>query len=76
MEEISMKNHISITVGNNISRYRKMSKMTQIQLAEKMEKSQGHISQYESGDRELSYEDIIKICQILQIEPNELFNLY
>lgn len=71
----NMKNEYSAILGNNIKKYREMNKMTQIELAEKLNVKQSTISQYENGDRDPSTQMIYKLCEILQIDFNELYNI-
>lgn len=71
----TMKNEYSAILGNNIKKYREMNKMTQTELAEKLNLSQNAISQYEKGDRDPSTQTIYRLCEILQIDFNELYNI-
>ena len=47
--------------------------MTQPQLSEKMEKSVGLINMWLTGKRDIGTEDMKKLCDILDISPNYLF---
>lgn len=69
------KNNYNKTVGNNIAKYRLMNQLTQTELAKQLDIAQSTLSQYETGEREMSYELICKVCSLLGIEPNELFSL-
>ncbi|AYQ57444.1 hypothetical protein THERMOT_1741 [Bathymodiolus thermophilus thioautotrophic gill symbiont] len=44
---------------------RKMQKVTQIQLAMKLQKPQSFVSKYENGDRLIDFVEVYQICQAL-----------
>jgi transcriptional regulator with XRE-family HTH domain len=48
--------------------------MTQEQLAEKLKKSTNFVSLIERGQSGISVNTIIDICNILDIDPNAIFN--
>jgi len=62
-------------IGLNISYYRKYRKMTQIQLAEKVNLSSCYISQIERGlvKKSVSLPVLISIAEALDIEVGKLF---
>lgn len=68
-----MKTIYSITVGNNIKKYREMNLMTQTELAAKLNIPQPTLNRYEKGERQADYEGICKICNTLNITASELF---
>lgn len=68
------ENNILAIIGNNIKNARNLKKMTQECLADKMNVSDKFISMIERGQSGLSLNSIVDICQILDIEPNTLFN--
>lgn len=62
-------------IGLNISYYRKYKKMTQMQLAEKVNLSSCYISQIERGlvKKSVSLPVLISISEALDVEVNKLF---
>lgn len=67
MSEVS--NNVSI----NIKKFRKMSKMTQEQLANRLNLSKQIISAYEKGIRMPSYETLIDMSKIFSVTANDMF---
>ncbi|MBR7172450.1 MAG: helix-turn-helix transcriptional regulator [Clostridia bacterium] len=65
---------IAKIVGNNIKDARKLKGLTQSQVAQIFRMTQQQYSRFENGVFELNYEQIVKICEILDITPNEIFN--
>ncbi len=57
--------------GQIVKRKRKERKMTQEELAEQLELSSGMIGQIERGDTYPSFEKLVKIVRILNIDPTE-----
>ncbi|NNM70548.1 MAG: helix-turn-helix transcriptional regulator [Gallionella sp.] len=47
---------------------RKESGLTQIQIAEKLNKPQSFISKYERGERRLDFSEFIELANILEID--------
>jgi len=66
-----------IRIGLNISFYRKLKKMTQIELAEKIGISRTHMSNIEAPNMitPVSLEVIFDICDVLDISPEVLFKI-
>ncbi|MBR1945571.1 MAG: helix-turn-helix transcriptional regulator [Alphaproteobacteria bacterium] len=50
---------------------RKDKEITQIQLAEKLQKPQSYVSKYENGERRLDVVEFLDIADCLGIEPSE-----
>lgn len=65
---------ISRLVGENIKIARKAKGLTQIQVAKIFHMTQQQYSRFENGVFELNYDQIIKICKLLDITPNEIFD--
>ena len=65
---------IAKIVGNNIKDARKLKGLTQSQVAQIFRMTQQQYSRFENGVFELNYEQIVKICEILDITPNEIFD--
>lgn len=61
-----------IDVGKRIAAYRKELKLTQNDLAEKIDISQKLIAAYEIGIRRVSLQTIIKIAEALHVELYDL----
>lgn len=59
-------------IGNNIKKYRKSKGFTQAQLAEMIDISTIHMSHMETGSVSMSLECLIKICDSLDITPDDL----
>ena len=60
--------------GLNVVYYRKRKKLTQLQLAELVDIDRSHISAIELGNVGVSFDVIFKMCQVLDIEPKQLFD--
>ena len=59
-------------LGGRIKYVRELRKLSQRQLAEKMGQTAKSVSKYESGERIPSTVKILKICQILGVEFENL----
>lgn len=70
----NIENETLKKIGNNIKTSRVLKNYTQEYLAEKLNKSNNFVSLIERGKSGLGIETIIDICNILDIEPNTLFN--
>ena len=64
---------IAKIVGNNIKEARKLKGLTQTQVAQVFRMTQQQYSRFENGVFELNYEQIVRICELLDITPNEIF---
>lgn len=61
-------------IRNNIKTARLLKGLTQEYVAEKLDKSINFISLLERGQTGLSVNSIVDVCNVLEIEPNTLFN--
>ncbi len=61
-------------IGHNIKVYRKLQKLTQAQLAEKTNLSNVHIAHLESGNSKMSLGTLIKLCNALEVTPNDILD--
>mgnify|MGYP003317751012 CR=1 FL=1 len=61
-------------LGLNIAYYRKDRGYTQIQLAEKIGIDRSHMSAIELATAGASLDVIFKICDILEVNPKDLFD--
>lgn len=59
-------------IGNRIKKHRKLKGYTQAQLAEIIDISTIHMSHLETGSVAMSLECMIKICNALEISPDDL----
>ena len=64
---------ISKRIGNNLKEARKFCKLTQKEVANKMNMTQQQYSRFENGIFQLNYEQILFLCQLYDITPNDLF---
>ncbi len=60
--------------GLNVVYYRKMMRITQLQLAELLDIQRSHISAIELGNVGVSFDLIFKMCEVFKIKPRELFD--
>ncbi len=66
---------VSKKIGENLKEARKFKGLTQKELAGMLYMTQQQYSRFENGIFELNYDQILKICDILDISPNELFDI-
>lgn len=66
---------ISKEIGNNIKQARKYKGLTQKQVAELMKMTQQQYSRFENGIFQLNYEQIIFLCKLYEITPNDIFEI-
>ena len=62
-------------IGNNLKEARRYKGLTQKNIAEKLCMTQQQYSRFENGVFELNYMQIITLCKLLDITPNELFEV-
>lgn len=60
--------------GLNVVYYRKLKRLTQLQLAELVDIDRSHISAIELGNVGVSLDVIFRLCEVLEITPKELFD--
>ena len=63
------------TVGNNLKTARKVKGLTQKEVASFMLMTQQQYARFENGVFELNYDQILKLCALYDITPNDLFAL-
>lgn len=66
---------VSEKIGANLKQARKDAGFTQKQVAEKFNMTQQQYSRFENGVFELNYTQILDLCKLYNITPNELFSL-
>lgn len=64
---------IAKRIGNNLKQARKDAGLTQKEVAQKFKMTQQQYSRFENGVFELNYEQILQLCELYEITPNELF---
>ena len=64
---------ISEKIGKNIKDARKFKGLTQREIAEMLFMTQQQYSRFENGIFELNYDQILKICEILEKPPIYFF---
>ena len=64
--------------AKNLRKYRKQKGYTQVELGKKLNYGYTAIANYESGRNEPSFDDLISLCHVLGITPNEMlgFSLF
>lgn len=67
--------HLSKKIGGNIKQARKDKGYTQKEVGAILHMTQQQYSRFENGVFELNYEQILKICELYEITPNELFQI-
>jgi transcriptional regulator with XRE-family HTH domain len=71
---VANKKDILSVVGGNIRKIRLSQKMTQNQLAFEAGVTREFVNKVESGNYNISLNNLEKLAQILEIEVKELFN--
>ena len=56
------KSTIDVRLGKLLVERRKSANLTQIQLAERLERPQSFVAKVEAGDRRLSVEELLKVA--------------
>ena len=60
--------------GLNVVYYRKMLRITQLQLAELLDIQRSHISAIELGNVGISFDLLFKMCEVFRVKPKDLFD--
>lgn len=66
---------ISKKIGSNLKQARKDKTLTQKEVANLLKMTQQQYSRFENGIFQLNYEQIIFLCSLYEITPNDLFDL-
>ena len=72
-DEKQEKETIPVLFGRNVKKYRKLAKLTQEQLSERIGVSQKHLSIIETGTQFASASLIARLADTLNVSPGELF---
>lgn len=62
-------------IGRDIKKYRKKNKITQVKLANLINKSESSVQKYEKGEVEIPNSVLINIAQVLDISFDDLVGL-
>ena len=62
-------------IGQNLKDARNFKGLTQKQVAAIMKMTQQQYSRFENGVFELNYQQILFLCELYEITPNELFSV-
>ena len=62
-------------IGNNLKEARKYKGFTQKEVADILHMTQQQYSRFENGVFELNYRQILDLCELYEITPNELFGI-
>jgi len=62
-------------IGQNLKEARKFKGFTQKEAAAKLNMTQQQYSRFENGVFELNYYQILTLCALYEITPNELFKV-
>ncbi|MBQ4269390.1 MAG: helix-turn-helix transcriptional regulator [Clostridia bacterium] len=62
-------------IGENLKQSRKFKGMTQKEVACVLKMTQQQYSRFENGVFELNYDQILTLCKLYEITPNELFDV-
>lgn len=65
---------ITKIVTKNLKEARITNAMTQKEVAQSLNMSQQQYSRFENGKYELNYQQIVALCKLLNITPNDLFD--
>ena len=63
-------------VGENLKEARKFKGLTQKEVGAIMNMTQQQYSRFENGVFELNYDQILFLCELYEITPNELFSIH
>ena len=62
-------------IGENLKQSRKFKGMTQKEVAYVLNMTQQQYNRFENGVFELNYDQILTLCNLYEISPNELFDV-
>lgn len=62
-------------IGANLQQARKDKGYTQKEVGKILSMTQQQYSRFENGVFELNYDQILEICELYEITPNELFQM-
>lgn len=62
--------------GDNLKKIRKLKKLSQEELAEKLNVSRQSVSKWETGDAYPEMNNLLELCKIFHCKINDLVNDY
>jgi transcriptional regulator with XRE-family HTH domain len=65
---------LRLQLGERVKYFRRLSRLTQAQLAEKADLSVNYVSEIETGIASPTLKTLLKLAQVLNVEMEELFN--
>lgn len=71
-----MKDDFSIKLGEWLAEKRRQAGMTQVQVAEQMGSAKQRIWNWEHGFREMNAKDLVKYCEIINADLDELADFF
>lgn len=60
-------------VGESIKEARRFKGLTQKEVADIFHMTQQQYSRFENGVFELNYQQIVEVCKLLEVTPNDIF---
>ena len=69
------KNNLAVCIGKNLKEARRFKNLTQKEVAVKLGMTHQQYSRFENGKFELNYAQILLLCELYEITPNELFTI-
>ena len=73
MKEEITENYVRLLVSKNLKWYRSLSKISQLDLANKAGLAHNFVNDIENGKKWASAKTIAKLCGALNIEPHQFF---
>ncbi len=64
---------IAEIIGKNLKQARKDKGLTQKEVAFKLRMTQQQYSRFENGIFELNYSQILSLCELYDVTPNDIF---
>ncbi len=68
-----MKTNASIQIGKRIKHFRELAGLSQLQLAQKVPCESSTLAHYETGKNLVSMTKLLKIAEVLEVEPYQFF---
>lgn len=67
--------NVAKKIGQNLKDARKFKGMTQSEVSQHLGMTQQQYSRFENGVFELNYGQILTLCELYDLTPNELFHI-